>query len=93
MFLFVILLSLVIYILVESFRKPGLNKTEKYDYKCFLLTLPVIHAKTRQTKFLQVIIKMTIPIETIYGINTKKMKNVAREYENIDRTRILSKRL
>ena len=75
MFLFVILLSLVIYILVRS----GVKKTEKYDYKCFLLTLP--ESTKRQTKFFKSH-KNTIPIETVYGINTKKMKNV-RKYENI----------
>ena len=79
MFLFVVLLSLVIYILVESFRKQGLDTKETYEYKCFLLTLP--DSTERQRKFFKSH-KKTIPIETVYGINTKKMINV-REYEHI----------
>ena len=79
MFLFVILLSLVIYILVESFRKPGINKTEKYEYKCFMLT--VKDAKTRQQTFLKHFDDEQ-PLEIIYGPNTSKVK-VAREFEHI----------
>ena len=77
--LVIILLSFVIYILVDSLHKRGLSTKQVYDYKCFLLTLP--DSTERQRKFFKSH-KKTIPIETVYGINTKKMINV-REYEHI----------
>jgi GR25 family glycosyltransferase involved in LPS biosynthesis len=79
MFLFVVLFSMITFVLVEFFRRQRNSDKDKYDYKCFLLTLP--DSTERQEKFFKSHQK-TIPIETVYGINTKNMKNV-REYENI----------
>jgi len=55
------------------------RRTSQYDYDCFLLTLP--ESKERQHKFFRNHNK-NIPIEVVYGTNTKSVK-VAREYENI----------
>jgi len=79
MFLFVVLLSLVIYILVESFRKQGLETKETYEYKCFMLT--VKDAKTRQETFMKHF-DAAAPLEIIYGPNTSKVQ-IAREFEHI----------
>ena len=79
MFLFVVLFSLVLYILVESFRKQGVSIKEKYQYKCFMLT--VKDAKERQEQFMKHY-DDEIPLEIIYGPNTSKVK-VAREFEHI----------
>ena len=79
MFLFVVLLVIVVYILVVTYREEKIKIKEKYDYKCFLLT--VNSAKTRQERFFKHYSGFT-PIEVIYGPNTSNVK-IAREYEDI----------
>ena len=79
MLLFVILLTIVVYILVVTYREERIKIKEKYDYKCFLLT--VDSAKTRQDRFFKYYSGFT-PIEVIYGPNTGNVK-IAREYEDI----------
>jgi len=73
MILFVILLSLVVYILVS---KPNRSK---YDYKCFLLTLK--DQKERQQRFKRSH-HPDIPLEIIYGPDTRNPK-IAEKYENL----------
>ena len=79
MFLFVILLTFVIYILAITYREEKIKLKEKYDYKCFVLT--VNGAKSRQERFMKHY-NDTLPLEIIYGPNTRNVK-VAREYEDI----------
>ena len=79
MLLFVILLTIVVYILAVTYREEKIKIKEKYDYKCFLLT--VNSAKTRQERFFKHYSGFT-PIEVIYGPNTGNVK-IAREYEDI----------
>src|SRR6056300_921125 len=79
MFLFVVLLAIVVYILAVTYREEKIKIKEKYDYKCFLLT--VNSAKTRQERFFKHYTGFT-PIEVIYGPNTGNVK-IAREYEDI----------
>mgnify|MGYP000067767982 CR=1 FL=1 len=70
MTLFIILLLINILILVNTGRK-------KYSYKCFLLT--VEKEKERQNRFFKNH-HGQIPLEVIYGPDTRKV-NVAAEYE------------
>jgi hypothetical protein len=67
----VILFMVLLYILLRR-RNPG-----KYDYKCFLLT--VKDQVERQERFFKSH-KDEIPVEVIYGPDTRKVK-IAREYE------------
>ena len=79
MFLFVILFTLVIYILAITYREEKIKLKEKYEYKCFVLT--VNGAQSRQERFMRHY-NDTLPLEIIYGPNTSNVK-VAREYEDI----------
>jgi hypothetical protein len=58
-------------------REP---KIEEYDYDCFLLTLPEKEEK-RKERFMKVTTQ-SIPIEIIYGPDTKNVKN-ARKFEHM----------
>jgi len=71
MIVFIILFILVIYILLKTRTK------EKYDYRCFLLT--VKNEKDRQRRFFENH-REDIPIEVIYGPDTRKI-SIAGEFE------------
>ena len=68
------ILLLVAILIVLYFRKPS-----KYDYKCFLLTIP--NATQRRKTFLKHH-DPEVPIEIIYGYDTRKIKN-ARKFEEV----------
>lgn len=70
---------IVILVMVLVFFYNRRTKVEKYDYDCFLLTLQ--ESTRRQEKFFRSHNK-DIPIEVVYGVNTKNVKN-ARKYEHI----------
>ena len=70
-----ILILLLVAILFRVYRH---QKTEGYDYKCYLLTLP--ESTERQRKFFKSH-NSSIPIEVVYGVNTKNIKT-AREFED-----------
>ena len=74
-----LLIVILILVLVFFYYNRTVVKTEKYDYDCFLLTLP--ESTRRQEKFFRSHNK-DIPIEVVYGVNTKNVKK-AREYEHI----------
>jgi len=74
MILFIILLILVVLVLIKVHNE---EKTSNYDYKCFLLTMK--DQTERQERFYKSH-KQNIPLEVIYGPDTRKVK-VAREYE------------
>mgnify|MGYP003656058514 CR=1 FL=1 len=75
MILFIsVLISIVVLMYVFLRRR---HNGGKYDYKCFLLT--VKDQKERQERFFKSH-KEDIPIEVIYGADTRKVK-VAREFE------------
>lgn len=74
--IWVILILLLVAALLAFRRRQG---TEKYDYKCYLLTLP--ESTERQRKFFNSH-NPNIPIEVVYGVNTKNVKT-AREYEDL----------
>ena len=74
--IWVILILLLVAILFRVYRH---QKTEGYDYKCYLLTLP--ESTERQQKFFKSH-NSSIPIEVVYGVNTKNIKT-AREFEDI----------
>lgn len=69
-----VLLIVLVILVIESKKKPG-----NYDYKCFLLTMK--NQKARQERFYKSH-QREIPIETIYGPDTRVVK-VARNYEDI----------
>src|SRR5210317_2081638 len=73
MILVIILIILVFLVLYKFLRKPR----SEYDYKCFLLT--VKDQKERQERFFKSHRK-DIPVEVIYGADTRKVK-IAREFE------------
>lgn len=73
MILVIILIILVFLVLYRFLRKSR----SKYDYKCFLLT--VRDQKERQERFFKSH-RDDIPIEVIYGPDTRNVK-VAREFE------------
>ena len=75
--IWVILILLLIAILFRFYRHQTTEGYE-YDYKCFLLTIPKEEA--RRQKFMKYH-NPTIPIEVIYGPDTRNVKN-AREFEN-----------
>jgi GR25 family glycosyltransferase involved in LPS biosynthesis len=72
---------LIVFVIVWTLTLLIRGKRPKpsYDYKCFLLTLPE-STKRRQTFFEYH--NKDIPIEVVYGVNTKNIK-IAREYETI----------
>jgi hypothetical protein len=72
MILIIILLILILTFVYLYF------KTDKYDYKCFLLTLK--NEKERQRRFFKSH-RTNIPIETIYGVDTRIVQN-ATGFEN-----------
>lgn len=74
-----LLILLLVLVLVFFYYNRVVVKTDQYDYDCFLLTLP--ESTGRQEKFFRSHNK-DIPIEVVYGVNTKNVKN-AREYEHI----------
>ena len=74
--IWVILILLLVAILLRVYRH---QKKEGYDYKCYLLTLP--ESTERQQKFFKSH-NSSIPIEVVYGVNTKNIKT-AREFEDI----------
>ena len=82
--IWVILVLLLVAVLLVTFRRQG---TEHYDYKCYLLTLP--ESKRRQQKFFKSH-NPNIPIEVVYGVNTKDIKT-ARKYEDIIDTEYFEK--
>jgi GR25 family glycosyltransferase involved in LPS biosynthesis len=69
-----VLLIILVMFMMEPKKKPG-----DYDYKCFLLT--VKDQKERQERFYKSH-REEIPIETIYGPDTRIVK-IASEYEDI----------
>lgn len=75
MILFIILVSLFVYLFLHKQHRV------KYDYKCFLLT--VEDQKKRREQFFKSHNK-NIPIETIYGPDTRKVKNVEKFEEYIE---------
>jgi hypothetical protein len=75
--IWVILILLLITILFRVYRRQTTEGYD-YDYKCFLLTIP--SEKERQERFMKYH-NPTIPIEVIYGPDTRNVKN-AREFEN-----------
>ena len=70
----IVLLLIVAFVVLFNTHK------EPYDYKCFLLT--VKGQSERQEKFFKSHNKH-IPLEVIYGPNTKDNIKVAREYEDL----------
>lgn len=74
--LLAILLIIIIFWIVVLLNK---KTVKSYDYKCFLLTIP--GAKERRERFYASHNK-DIPIEVIYGPDTRTLKN-AREYEDL----------
>ena len=72
MILFIILIVACVIILFNT----GQNR--KYSYDCFLLTMK--DQKERYERFLKSH-KEDIPIDVIYGVDTRKIKNLA-EFEN-----------
>lgn len=74
--IWVILILLLVATLLAFRRRQS---TEGYDYKCYLLTLP--ESTERQRKFFKSH-NPNIPIEVVYGVNTKNIKT-AREYEDL----------
>ena len=69
----VLLLIISFVVLINTDKKP-------YDYKCFLLTVKGQHE--RQEKFFKSN-NNHIPLEVIYGPNTKDNITTAREYEEL----------
>src|SRR5210317_2446362 len=66
-------------VLVVIWYTSKTRGTGKYDYKCFLLTLPT--STKRRKKFLKYH-DPEVPLEIIYGHDTRIIKN-ARKYEDI----------
>lgn len=73
-----VLLSVTVLIIVLYFRKHH-KRSSKYDYKCFLLTIP--NATTRRQIFSKYH-DPEVPIEIIYGHDTRHIKN-ARKFEDV----------
>lgn len=72
------LIVVLVIILLLTFRNRKTSKYE-YDYNCYLLTLP--ESSERRQKFFKYH-DSSIPIQTVYGVNTKSVKK-AREYEEL----------
>jgi hypothetical protein len=77
MIVYLVLLVFVIILLMRSKRK----KFEKYDFKCYLLALKSEPA--RSEKFIQSIDKK-IPLEIVYGRDTRTPKKAEKFREHID---------
>jgi len=77
MIVYLVLLVFVIILLMRSKRK----KFEKYDFKCFLLALK--SEPVRSEKFIQSIDKK-IPLEIVYGRDTRTPKKAEKFREHID---------
>jgi hypothetical protein len=73
--IWVILILLLVAILLGTIRA---TRKEGYDYKCFLLTLPT--EELRRKRFMKYH-NPSIPIEVIYGPDTRDVKT-ARKFEN-----------
>jgi len=73
--IWIILVLLLVAVLLITFRT---QKKEGYDYKCFLLTLP--SEEVRRQRFMKNY-NPEIPIEIIYGPDTRTVKRV-RDFEN-----------
>jgi len=71
-----ILVILLVVTLIFFYYKR--TKIRKYDYKCFLLTLPT--EEKRRERFMKHH-SSEVPIEIIYGPDTRDIKN-ARKFEN-----------
>ena len=69
MWLSLTLLGIILYILTIRVKRE-----RSIDYKCFLLTLPT--SKKRKETFLKSH-DNTIPLEIIYGTDTKKIENIS----------------
>lgn len=76
--IWVILVLLLVATLLAFRRRQG---TEKYDYKCFLLTLP--KEELRRQRFMRHH-NPEIPIEVIYGPDTRSVKKASEFEEHID---------
>jgi len=76
--LLAIIIIISIFWIVVFLNKGVVVRKETYDYKCFLLTIP--DAKERSDRFLMSHNK-DIPIEVIYGPDTRNLK-VARNFED-----------
>lgn len=74
--MYIVLLLFVLMIVFVVIRK---KKNKNYDYKCFLLTLKSEHA--RRQRFMSSHDK-DIPIEVIYGPDTRAVKTAA-EFEDV----------
>lgn len=75
MFLIILFLLVVTFITIRFSN----TKKSKYDYSCYLLTLR--ESKERRNKFLKYH-DTSIPLEIVYGINTKNVR-AAREFEDM----------
>src|SRR6056300_1173617 len=73
--IWVILVLVLVAVLLVTFRR---QKKEGYNYKCFLLTLPT--EEVRRRRFMKNY-NPEIPIEIIYGPDTRTVKK-ARDFEN-----------
>ena len=74
--IWVILIFLLLLFLIIRFIN---TKKSQYDYTCYLLTLH--ESKRRRNKFIKYH-EPSIPLEIVYGINTKNVK-VASEFEDM----------
>ena len=73
------LVTVTVLLIIRYIYKTSGVDTGKYDYKCFLLTLPT--STSRRKKFLKYH-DPDVPIEIVYGVNTKNVK-AARKYEDL----------
>jgi len=80
MILIITVLVLILVVIYTFFRKQ--RKDRNYDYKCFLLT--VKDQKERQERFFKSHHE-NVPIETIYGVDTRIVKYANEFEEQIDR--------
>ena len=79
MILIITVLVLILAVIYTFFRKQ--EKDRNYDYKCFLLT--VKDQKERQERFFKSHHE-NVPIETIYGVDTRIVKYANEFEEQID---------
>ena len=73
--IWIILILFLIAIILRTIRRPS---KEKYDYKCFLLTLP--KENVRRERFMKHY-NPEIPLEIIYGPDTRDIK-IVKKFEN-----------
>jgi hypothetical protein len=76
MWLSLTLLGIILYILTTRVKRE-----RSIDYKCFLMTLPT--SKKRKETFLKSY-DNTIPLEIIYGTDTKKIENISKFKHAVD---------